>query len=120
MLYNTHMPKITISPDMFIPIESARRDIDYGTGDAYNGDNDEHCSEWAMAVAVAHFKAGQEIEEQELLDAMQMAKVQQHIDTLVDKGLMHAVWDDKQEAVVYGLTTLGHRVAEELEKRNTI
>ena len=119
MLYNTPMPKITITPSMFIPIETARRDIDYGTGDAYNGD-DEHCSEWAMAVAVAQFKAGQEIEEQELLDAMQMAKVQQHIDTLVDRGLMHAVWDDKQEAVVYGLTPLGFKVAEELEKRKTI
>ena len=105
---------------MFISIESARKDIDYGTGDAYDGDNEEHCSEWAMAVAVGNFKAGQEIDEEQLLDQMQLAKVQQHIDTLVDKGLMHAVWDSTQEAVVYGLTPLGLRVADELEKRNPI
>lgn len=75
-------------------IEESSKDIDYATGDTYDENNEEHVSEWAMAVALSQFKLGQTITFKELHDAVTLAQLQQTLDRMVEKGVLEVYWED--------------------------
>ena len=84
-----------------IPIEFTAKDIDSETGDPYDDSNDNHVSEWAIAVALGTYKIGETTTLEEFKKRALNAKIQQSFDRLWDLGLVEAVWDEKTNTVGY-------------------
>lgn len=101
------MKHFKITEDMLVPIESAKKDIDFYTEEPYDVDNEQHVSYWAMAVALNHFKIGELVPEEELRIKINGAKIQQLIDHMISRGLMESYWDPEQQEIVYRVTKKG-------------
>lgn len=97
---NDDLPtEILIEEDMGPCLDEARKNIDFGTNNRYDRDNEDHISEWAMAIAISSFKPGDIVPMPTFQYRCKMAKIQQTLSELVDEGEIDAFWDG--EAVVY-------------------
>jgi len=75
-------------------LTTARKDIDAFTQEPYNEDNDAHISEWALGVAMNSYKVGEETTEDEFRQRCSSSKLQQTLDSMCEKGLIEAIWED--------------------------
>jgi len=82
-----------------INIDTARKDIDFATGDPYDVDNPEHISEWTAAMVINTYPIGTIVDMDEIDEKLDAMKIQQTLDRLCDAGLVEAAWDG--ENVVY-------------------
>ena len=98
--------------DYYPPIEGARKDLT-PHDEEYDPDNIDHYSEWAYAIALREFEIGQEITEDEMREALELAKTQQVLDTLIEKGYIHMVWDEEQEEPTYYATEAGEAIVKD-------
>lgn len=111
------MDQIEIVESMMIPIDTARKDVNWVDGTPYDANDEDHVSEWAMATVFARFKPGDMVDQDYMKELIYHAKIQQMLDSMVERGFMNAIWDPKQEAVVYNLTQLGEALGAEIAKR---
>jgi len=95
--------------DYHPPIEGAAKDRTV-QGEKYDCDNIDHYSEWAYAIALREFEIGQEVTEDELREALELAKTQQVIDKLCEQGYVEMVWDGEEPT--YYVTEAGQKHAE--------
>ena len=98
-----------------IPIESARKDIDYGTNEPFNFKNRDHISEWAMAVALSKFPIGNTVTMVEWRQAVCEALFDQEMDAQIEAGNAVAFWNERTSSLDYALTEQGEKVT--LERR---
>jgi len=98
-LEDTDDPEVFIVAE-HISLESARKDIQYGTGEPYTGEADQ-LSEWQIARALADFEVGQEITMEQFHDAVNGAIFDQAVEGLIEKGMVDAVWDEEIEDMRY-------------------
>jgi hypothetical protein len=73
-------------------------------------DNPERCSEWAIAYAMAPYNVGDTLLASEWNDQLQVAIMQQYMDTMVELGYMEAVFTDEDD-LGYRLTQKGTEYA---------
>ena len=83
------------------PIDTAHKDIDIFTGEAYDPSNPQHISEWAYAVGFSYFKIGEEITDDILGPKVMAARILQAWLTLVDKGEIIMSWDPENEEIIF-------------------
>jgi hypothetical protein len=106
---------IFIREGMCPPLDKARKHIDYGTENAYDPENNDHISEWAMAMAVANYNVGQEVPFEEFHKQVVLCKQEQMLIDLVERGIMEAYWDGQGTA--YRVTPKGIRAHAEYKQR---
>jgi hypothetical protein len=87
-----------------IPLEKARKDVDWSTGEEYDPDNPSGFSEWAFAFAIARWNIGDKISAKELQEALMDAKMKQTLDDLVEAGYISSTWDTESEEECYFMT----------------
>lgn len=96
-----------------INIENARKDICFDTLLPYDPNNEEHVSEWAMAIALQNFKIDVTITVEEFTDAVNSAMCLQTLNTMVDKGLLKMSWNGDEP--VYSLTEEGKELGQAIQ-----
>lgn len=83
-----------------IPLAEARKNVIYGTEEPYLG-KQETFSEWAMVAAFTNYQVGQAVDWDAFCKTLIECQTQQELNTLVELGLIDAVWDEKQCVTVY-------------------
>ena len=83
-----------------ISIQKARKDICDDGVTPYKGKTDQ-ISEWAAAFALSKFKINQRVSQKELEKAISEAVIQQTLDSMIQDGLVEAMWDEEKGDVVY-------------------
>jgi len=83
-----------------IPLASARKNIIYDTEEPFLGQRTQF-SEWAMIRAFSNYKVCERVPYEAFFKTLIEAQMEQELNHLVELGLIEAIWDEKQGAVVY-------------------
>ena len=92
-------------------LADARKDADYGSGIPYDQDNQDHISEWTMAMTLASYKQGQLVPFDEFYRMTVSFKRQQMLIDMEERGLMESYWDGT--GVAYRVTEKGMKAHEQ-------
>lgn len=93
-----------------INIETARKDTDLNGNPLEDG----MVSEWAMAITLARYKIGEEVEQEELERQLEFARTQQILDKMIEDGLIDQVWSEEKQDFAYKLTEKGVKMAKDI------
>jgi len=96
-----------------IPLETARKDVCYDTGEPFDPDSDDF-SEWMIAHALAQYNIGDNVSSEDFNTKLHEARTQQILDDMVESGLIVMSWDPETGEPVYSISELGKT---EIEKR---
>jgi len=94
----------TKQPDVIIPehivLENARKNIIYDSEEPFLGQRAKF-SEWAVIRAFSNYKVGERVPWAEFSKTLIEAQTEQELNHLIELGLIDAIWDEKQEAIVF-------------------
>ena len=83
-----------------ISLETARKNVCYGTNTPYRGQEGE-ASEWAVAATLQRWPEYTEVPEDEFAHELNLMVLQQTLDGLIEKGLVTVSWDEEKGDFVY-------------------